>query len=421
MAESLIVAEGLSKKYCRSHRRGMAYSVADISRQVVGLRRHEALRPAEFWALKDVSFRIEPGQCLGLLGANGAGKSTLLKLLSGIVPPDQGSVSVRGRVGALIEVGAGFHPALSGTENIYVNGAILGMSRREIDQKMEAIVEFSGLDSDTLEAPVRTYSSGMYVRLGFAIAVSSDPDILLVDEVLAVGDINFQAKCLSAVSAMQNRGTAIVVTSHNVDYISGWATQALALDAGRPIGYGPTQEVIQRYLCLMAARDEAASPVQPAAARQGDARIGRARLLNPDGEASEKVRAGMPFGIAVDVVATMPVADAELDVRLYSGQKELLSETFSALSLGVVQLPRGASRFHLAFPPVPLNQGCIRAELSLWGDRRSRMLDLYKSELIGVAGVEGVGGALYWLPRYSFDSRAESTVDVTSGKLLTGG
>jgi lipopolysaccharide transport system ATP-binding protein len=194
-----IAVNGLSKKYCCSLKRSMIYGIQDISRNMIGLSsRPGRLRPGEFWALDDVTFDIQRGETLGVVGPNGSGKTTLLKILNGIFWPDRGHVLIFGKVGALIEIGAGFHPLLTGRENIFVNGAILGMSRREVNDKFDRIVDFADI-GDFLDAPVKHYSSGMYVRLGFAIAVHASLDILLVDEVLAVGDEGFQRKCFDKI------------------------------------------------------------------------------------------------------------------------------------------------------------------------------------------------------------------------------
>jgi lipopolysaccharide transport system ATP-binding protein len=173
----------------------MLYGVYDVARDMFGLNGHsEQLRNTEFWAIDDVSFNVKRGECLGIIGPNGAGKSTLLKMLNGILLPDRGKLTMRGRVGALIELGAGFHPMLTGRENIYVNGAILGLCKSDIDRKFDEIVAFAEL-KDFVDSPVKFYSSGMYVRLGFAVAVHLKPDVLLIDEVLAVGDDHFRSKC----------------------------------------------------------------------------------------------------------------------------------------------------------------------------------------------------------------------------------
>jgi lipopolysaccharide transport system ATP-binding protein len=235
------------KKFCRNLGRSMMYGMMDIARDALGLRtRGDNLRPMEFWAVDDVSFDLRPGEVLGIIGANGAGKSTLLKMISGIIPPDGGRIEVRGRLSALIEIGAGFHPLLTGRENIYVNGAILGMSRREVDQKFEAIVEFSGL-REFLDTPVKFYSSGMYVRLGFAIAAHLDPDILIVDEVLAVGDAAFQRKCIEHLNGLRENGVPFIVVSHNMQTISALATQCLMLESGKVVAVGSPTEVVPEY------------------------------------------------------------------------------------------------------------------------------------------------------------------------------
>lgn len=225
----------------------MMYGLMDIARDALGLRtRGDCLRPMEFWAVDDVSFYLRPGEVMGIIGANGAGKSTLLKMISGIMPPDSGRIEVRGRLSALIEIGAGFHPLLTGRENIYVSGAILGMSRREVDQKFEAIVEFSGLQ-EFLDTPVKFYSSGMYVRLGFAVAAHLDPDILIVDEVLAVGDAAFQRKCIEHLNGLRENGVAFVLVSHNMQTISALATHCLMLERGKVVATGPPTEVVPEY------------------------------------------------------------------------------------------------------------------------------------------------------------------------------
>src|SRR5438270_1143582 len=216
MPEVIIEANNVSKKFCRSLTHGMKYTAADVMRDTLGLRgANDRLRKSEFWAVKDLSFKLERGECLGLIGANGAGKSTLLKMLNGIIRPDLGTIRMKGRIGALIEVGAGFHPMLTGRENIYVNGAILGMSHREIEGKYDEIVAFADLPDGVLESPVKTYSSGMYARLGFAVAAHCSPDILLVDEILSVGDLEFQSKCWRHIHWLREQGTTIILVSHS--------------------------------------------------------------------------------------------------------------------------------------------------------------------------------------------------------------
>jgi len=204
------------------------------------------LEDKEFWAVRDVSFQINPGDALGIIGPNGSGKSTALKLLSGILKPDKGSLRVRGRLSTLIELGAGFHPDLTGRENIYLNGTILGMKRKEIDRKFDEIVEFSEL-KDFLDTPVKRYSSGMYARLGFAVASHVNPEVLLVDEVLSVGDYHFQEKCFNKMREFVKRGATIIFVSHNLTAISTLCKSVLVLRYGVPIYHGDVSTGIQKY------------------------------------------------------------------------------------------------------------------------------------------------------------------------------
>jgi lipopolysaccharide transport system ATP-binding protein len=225
----------------------MYYGAKDVIKSMLGMKiRTDMLRPDEFWAADGITFELRRGESLGVMGENGSGKSTLLRLLSGIYRPDKGRIELRGRVGALIAIGAGFHPLMTGRENIYLNGAILGMTRKEIESRLDSIVQFADIE-DFLEAPVKTYSSGMYVRLGFAIAISAEPDILLVDEVLAVGDVNFQKKCYERLIELRRKGTSIVFVSHQPSAIQRLCTKCLVMMHGGTAFYGNTREGVQKY------------------------------------------------------------------------------------------------------------------------------------------------------------------------------
>ena len=230
--DTVISVEHVSKKYCKSLKKSMYYGAMDIGRNMLGLSsKSEILRKDEFWALNDISFEVKKGETLGIIGPNGSGKTTMLKLLNGIFWPDKGKITVRGRVGALIELGAGFHPLLTGRENIYINAAILGMTKNEVDKKFDDIIEFSDI-GDFIDTPVKFYSSGMFVRLGFAVAAHSEPNILLVDEVLAVGDVGFQAKCFDKIGDLKNQGTAIIYVTHNMHQLSTFTQRAILFDYG---------------------------------------------------------------------------------------------------------------------------------------------------------------------------------------------
>jgi ABC-type polysaccharide/polyol phosphate transport system ATPase subunit len=241
---SVIAFNNVSKRYALGHGRG---SLGDaLASWFAFLARRPAAGANVLWALKDVSFEVERGETLGLVGVNGAGKSTILKVLSGVTRPTRGSLRIDGRVGALIEVGAGFHPDLTGRENIYLNGAILGLKRREIDAKLDSIIAFAEL-AQFIDTPVKRYSSGMYVRLGFSVAVHIDPDILLIDEVLAVGDYAFREKCIQKINEFRQDGRTMIVVSHDRHMLEKLCDRALLLHKGQVITSGEVRAVLDEY------------------------------------------------------------------------------------------------------------------------------------------------------------------------------
>lgn len=246
--ETVISVENVLKKYCKSLKKSMYYGAMDIGRNMIGLSsRSERLRKDEFWALNDISFEVKKSETLGIIGPNGSGKTTLLKLLNGIFWPDKGKITVKGRVGALIELGAGFHPLLTGRENVYINAAILGMTKKEVDVKFDEIIEFADI-GDFIDTPVKFYSSGMFVRLGFAVAVYCEPNILLVDEVLAVGDKDFQIKCYQKMQQIRKSGTTIILVSHNEYTIREQTNNCLYLNDGRVRFFGTSEEAVGLYM-----------------------------------------------------------------------------------------------------------------------------------------------------------------------------
>lgn len=244
MTEPVIKIENLSKRYLIGHRESYI-SLRDQIVDMFSFKKKE--KKEEFWALKGINMSIEKGENIGIIGKNGAGKSTLLKILSQITPPTTGKITMRGRVASLLEVGTGFNPELTGRENIYLNGAILGMTRKEISRKFDEIVAFSEVEK-FLDTPVKRYSSGMYVRLAFAVAAHLEPEILIVDEVLAVGDAEFQKKCLGKMSEVGKDGRTVLFVSHNMGAIANLCSKVLVLDHGQPIFFGNTQEGITKYI-----------------------------------------------------------------------------------------------------------------------------------------------------------------------------
>ena len=245
--EVVLSVEGVSKKFCRDLKRSLFYGVQDIASELTGTRqKSDRLRTKEFWALDNISFQLKKGEAVGLIGKNGSGKSTLLRIIAGLIKPDLGTVKIRGRVAPLIALGAGFNPILTGRENIYVNMSILGLTTKEIDERFDDVVEFAEI-GEAIDSPVQTYSSGMAARLGFASAIHTEPDILLVDEVLAVGDANFQSKCYRRLAQLKQKSTSFIIVAHNPEAIYSTSDSAVYLSKGKYILSGDVVSVMSRY------------------------------------------------------------------------------------------------------------------------------------------------------------------------------
>jgi ABC-type polysaccharide/polyol phosphate transport system ATPase subunit len=291
----------------------------DESRPATLVSRLRALRGRneEFWALRDVSFHVARGETLGIIGDNGAGKSTILKLLSGVTAPTSGQITIHGRLSALIEVGSGFHPELTGRENVFLSGSILGMRRREIADKLESIVEFAGV-RHFIDTPVKRYSSGMYLRLGFSIAAHLEPDILLLDEVLAVGDAEFQAKCMDRVTQLHRNGRTIVFISHDLAAVERLCSRVVLLSRGRVLADGPARDVIAMYQELT--RTRAPQENRPALVHpvSGEVAIGGVTCLDERGEPASAVRTGCRTRLLLAYTAHVPVPEAVFELYIYT-------------------------------------------------------------------------------------------------------
>ncbi len=292
MSESAIRVENLGKRYQigRQH----TASISDRIKHL--LHKNPKQNQGDFWALKDVSFDIKKGEAVGIVGKNGAGKSTLLKVLSRITHPTEGRFEMNGRVSSLLEVGTGFHPELSGRENIFLNGTILGMSRQEIKSKFEEIVAFSGV-SKFLDTPVKHYSSGMYVRLAFSVAAHLEPEILIIDEVLAVGDAEFQKKCLGKMDEVAKQGRTVIFVSHNMSAVQQLCSKALLIQSGRVTGNGTTNEVIESYLHQNAVSDSNDLTLIDQRSGNGEVQFTKIEFLDASGQVSETGTSGKPFTI----------------------------------------------------------------------------------------------------------------------------
>jgi ABC-type polysaccharide/polyol phosphate transport system ATPase subunit len=314
----LLRAEGVSKKFCRDLRRSLWYGVQDTIADLTGRDGAlQKLRPDEFWAVNNASFELRRGECLGLIGRNGAGKTTLLKMLNGLIKPDAGTIQLRGRVGALIALGAGFNPILTGRENIYVNGSVLGLSKREIDTKYADIVDFAGI-GEFIDSPVQNYSSGMQVRLGFAIAVAVQPQILLLDEVLAVGDVNFQAKCFNTLATFRKGGTAFILVSHNMHMISRYCQKVLYLRNGEIAHAGDVTLGLSKFnndTAMQESEIEFAGPEWTNARGSGKVRFAGGQFVNAQGAPIDTIKVGEPVSLVLRYDRADPTpAAAMLDI-----------------------------------------------------------------------------------------------------------
>jgi lipopolysaccharide transport system ATP-binding protein len=307
MSDIAIRMEHVYKKF----RKGEVYtSLRDLLPALTGqMFRQQELRAGdsrEFWALNDVSFEVKRGECFGIIGRNGAGKSTALKILSRIMKPTKGSLAVNGRLSALIEVTAGLHPDLTGRENIFLNGTILGMSKREIQSKLDEIIAFSGIE-EFIDTPVKRYSSGMYARLGFSVAAHVDPDVLIVDEVLSVGDSLFQEKCIDRMREIVRSGAAVLFVSHNLKTVAEFCHRCLLLKKGHTLMIGSPQDVISTYL-------QKPSDAQPADSSSGPVRISNVRTRNEEGDCMQ-FQSGEKAWVDIELTALGPCN--KLSITLY--------------------------------------------------------------------------------------------------------
>ncbi|MCH2203755.1 MAG: ABC transporter ATP-binding protein [Fuerstiella sp.] len=326
MSDVLVHCDDVGKKFCRDLRTSLWYGLRDSAADLLRISRAQnTLRSGEFWANKHISFELKRGECLGLIGHNGAGKTTLLKMLNGLIKPDTGSITIRGRVGALIALGAGFNPVLTGRENVYINSAVLGRTRRETAAVFDDIVDFADIE-DSIDAPVRTYSSGMQVRLGFAIASQLQPDVLLVDEVLAVGDNAFQKKCYDRVYEMKARGTSFIVVSHNPYQLERLCDRVATMAHGTILKVAAPKEAIHLYHSEQQ-KKQSRKPV-PASLPQessGNVRIHKVHLETDNGSETKTISTGETFSICMECEYFEQVSDLRFRLMVYSMSNVLIA------------------------------------------------------------------------------------------------
>lgn len=321
-----------------------------------------------FWALKDVSFEVQPGEVVGIIGRNGAGKSTLLKILSRIVEPTAGWAEVRGRMASLLEVGTGFHPELTGRENIYLNGSILGMSKKEIDRKFDEIVAFSEIEQ-FIDTPVKRYSSGMFVRLAFAVAAHLDAEILVVDEVLAVGDAAFQAKCFQKMQTIHQSGKTILFVSHNLGTVVSLCDKGLRLQFGNLVGFGPASEQANLYMEELARNSSLDIAERTDRLGNGIARLTNVRLMDASGSRETNVfYSGQGLLLKLDFKAKRPLMNPIVKLAIYNASGNLityLGNEFTGDSLDTSDL---VGTIVCRVPNLPLNTGTYFINVCLIDD-----------------------------------------------------
>lgn len=363
----------------------MLYGISDIGRNTFGLSSHsDKLRKGEFWAVNDVSFDLKKGETLGIIGPNGAGKTTLLKMLNGIFWPDKGKITIKGGVGALIEVGAGFHPLLTGRENIYINAAILGMTKREVDEKCDSIIDFAGI-GDFIDAPVKFYSSGMYVRLGFAIAIHSEPNILLIDEVLAVGDLRFQSKCFKFLTDnVLKRGCSVVFVSHNRYAVQDMCEQTIYLKDGKIVQMGTTLDVIERYLNDIQKED---IKQEKRAITEDDMGITKIVFMDKGGNVKNKFKSGKEVRIRFYYSFEKEIKKPNIGISLFHADQRynIASSTDYTFNLHSgydgfeIQALQGKGYFEVTIDCLYIPVGTYKYSVYLFSDNKINLVHKYEN------------------------------------------
>ena len=361
-----ITVEELSKQY----QIGPANHTSTLREALTDLVKLSFLRSRSreetIWALRDVSFSIERGETVGIIGRNGAGKSTLLKILSKITYPTSGAVRVNGKVAALLEVGTGFHQELTGRENIYMNGSILGMHKKEVDRKLGAIIEFSGVEK-FLDTPIKRYSSGMRLRLGFAVAAHLDPDIMIVDEVLAVGDAAFQKKCLNAMENLRAGDRTVLFVSHNLAAVENLCRRCIWIDGGQVRMDGESRPVIEAYMGTMTGAKTVSADLDDVQNRRGNGKVRyrAVEFLSPGGTSQRIVRSGDGVTMRFHYSASEPIAYPSFGFRMYTDMGTLVTDTSTwhhAIAIPLLETGEG----HLDLEIDCLNLLPAKYTLSLW-------------------------------------------------------
>lgn len=368
----VLSVKGVSKKFCRDLKRSLFYGIQDITSELVGIRnKNEKLRPKEFWALNNVSFELRRGEALGLIGPNGSGKTTLLRVISGLIRPDTGSVEVKGRLAPLIALGAGFIPVLTGRENVYTNMSVLGVSKKEINKRFQNVLDFAEI-GDAIDAPVQTYSSGMAARLGFASAIHTEPEILLIDEVLAVGDIKFKAKCYRKLHELRQKGTSFILVNHNPQAILNVCDSAIYLSKGKLMASGDTETLLSKYeedLFLTVTKSSSGVMSIPEKLESESLGIDITLLCfkKPQGEIVESLTSGEPIDFCVGFRARQQSSNINLHLKII----EIGGEVSTVLFLGggndeqFFEVDTGQHEIQVHLPYLGLRPGMYNMSIKL--------------------------------------------------------
>ena len=393
MSEIVVRVEGLSKRYRLGEverYKTVRESLARLARSALARRREtrsEDRAARELWALRDVSFQVHRGEVLGIIGRNGAGKSTLLKILSRITAPTRGRAEIRGSVGSLLEVGTGFHPELTGRENVYLNGAILGMKRVEVQAKFDAIAEFAEMGR-FMDTPVKRYSSGMYTRLAFAVAAFLEPEILVVDEVLAVGDVEFQRKCLGRMDEVARSGRTVLFVSHNMNAVSELCTRALLLDAGGVALDGDVSTVVEAYLATHRSSEPTVDLVGLGRDRpQRYARLRRLGLRNASGAPTTTFVMGEPLKAFVELECLERMKSADVGIKVSSRLGVTIHYLVSSWEGLRGDLEPGRYRFHVRVPRLQLYPG--RYRVGVWAGQAGERADTLVADVAWIDVLKG--------------------------------
>lgn len=379
MSRTALQVSGLSKRYRLGEYSSDTMLREAIIRAISKLTQHQRESEQIVWALNDVSFEVRQGEVLGIIGRNGAGKSTLLKLLSRITYPTSGTLKVGGRVASLLEVGTGFHEELTGRENIYLNGSILGMKKWEIEQRLDEIVEFSSIDQ-FIDTPIKRYSSGMRLRLGFAVAAHLSPDILLVDEVLAVGDADFQKKCLNAMDDLRTSGRTVLFVSHNMAAVEGLCSRCIWIESGRLRADGDARSIISDYMKTFAQASTGCVDLENFEARSGngEARFTHLEFLNEAGETTNLIRSGDKLTIRLHYRACKRLRDFVVSISIqteYGTRLAASNNWVTGNDIALVELGEGFADFEIDCLYLLSGRYYLSLWLGKWGNFHDELKD----------------------------------------------